>query len=74
VEEESWRLWGREEADYTDRYPDLAALRGLPAGTLVDGKLVVLRDGRPDLAVALGRHALVDPWQIHHAPRWCLVR
>jgi ATP-dependent DNA ligase len=74
VEATSWRLWGREGSDYTVRYPELAALRRLPAGTLVDGELVVLRDGRPDLAALLRRHALVDPWQIRHAPRWCPVR
>jgi bifunctional non-homologous end joining protein LigD len=53
VEEGGWRLWGRGLADYTARYPELACLRGLPAGTLVDGELVVLEDGRPDLASLL---------------------
>ena len=37
VETVGWTLWGRQHADYTDRYPELESLRRLPAGTLVDG-------------------------------------
>src|SRR5215470_12343091 len=40
VEEMGWRLWGRERADYTTRYPELDVLRRLPTRTLVDGELV----------------------------------
>jgi hypothetical protein len=29
-----WRLWGRQRAEYTQRYPELDMLRRLPAGTL----------------------------------------
>jgi bifunctional non-homologous end joining protein LigD len=50
------RLWGRELADYTGRYPELDALGMLPSGTVVDGELVVLRDGRADLDAVLQRH------------------
>src|SRR5262249_25873405 len=45
-----WRLWGRQRAEYTERYPELDVLRRLPAGTLVDGEVVAFdADGRPDL-------------------------
>jgi len=30
VEGNRWRLWGRELADYTPRYPELDVLRRLP--------------------------------------------
>jgi hypothetical protein len=50
------RLWGRGLADYTDRYPEMDAVRKLPRGTLVDGELVVLREGRADLDAILRRH------------------
>jgi bifunctional non-homologous end joining protein LigD len=74
VETGGWRLWGRERADYTARYPELDVLRRLPAGTLVDGELVALDDdGRPDLARLLRRHGLTDPWRIGQARRWCAV-
>jgi bifunctional non-homologous end joining protein LigD len=75
VERVGWRLWGRERADYTARYPELDVLRHLPAGTLVDGELVVFGpDGRPDLPSLLRRHGLTDSWRIAQAKRWCPVR
>jgi ATP-dependent DNA ligase len=74
VEPAGWRLWGRERADYTARYPELDVLRRLPAGTLVDGELVAFdADGRPDLPRLLRRHGLTDPWRIRQARRWCSV-
>jgi ATP-dependent DNA ligase len=75
VDEAGWRLWGRERADYTTRYPELDVLRRLPAGTLVDGELVAFdADGRPDLRQLLRRHGLTDPWRIRQAHQWCPVR
>src|SRR5262249_23202862 len=50
VEGSGWRLWVRERAEYTTRYPELDVLRRLPTGTLVDGELVAFdADGRPHL-------------------------
>jgi hypothetical protein len=75
VEMAGWRLWGRELADYTARYPELDVLRRLPAGTLVDGELVAFdADGRPDLPRLLRRHGLTDSWRIRQARHWCSVR
>jgi bifunctional non-homologous end joining protein LigD len=75
VEAAGWRLWGRERADYTARYPELDVLRRLPAGTLVDGELVAFdADGRPDLLRLLRRHGLANPWRIRQARYWCPVR
>jgi ATP-dependent DNA ligase len=75
VDEMGWRLWGRERADYTARYPELDVLRRLPAGTLVDGELVAFdENGRPDLRLLLRRHGAVDPWRIRQARLWCTVR
>jgi bifunctional non-homologous end joining protein LigD len=75
VETKGWRLWGRERADYTARYPELEVLRRLPAGTLVDGELVAFdADGRPDLPRLLRRHGLAHAWRIRQARLWCPVR
>ena len=75
VEQGDWQLWGREQADYTGRYPELEVLRCLPAETLLDGELVVLDpDGRPDLPQLLRRHGLTDLWRIRQARRWSRVR
>ena len=56
VEAGGWRLWGRTGTDYTSRYPELAVLQSLPTGTVVDGELVVLRQGRADFPALLRRH------------------
>jgi len=75
VDEAGWRLWGRERADYTTRYPELDELRRLPVGTLVDGELVAFdEEARPDLRRLLRRHGLTDPWRIRKAQHWCPVR
>jgi ATP-dependent DNA ligase len=74
VEGRQWRLWGRECSDYTDRYPELTVLRRLPSGTVVDGELVVLNQGRAELNALLRRHQLVDPGRIRHARRHLPVR
>jgi ATP-dependent DNA ligase len=47
---------GRAGADYTPRYPELAALGRLPSGTMLDGELVVRHDGRADFPALLSRH------------------
>ncbi len=56
VEQGQWQLWGRQGVDYSPRYPELAVLSRLPAGTVVDGELVVLRQGRADFPALLRRH------------------
>jgi bifunctional non-homologous end joining protein LigD len=56
VEQHSWSLWGRHGVDYTPRYPELAVLRRLTSGTVVDGELVTLDQGRADLPALLRRH------------------
>jgi len=75
VETACWRLWGRQQADYTDRYPELEILRRLPAGTLVDGELMAVdAEGRPELARLLRRHGLTSGWKIGLAQRCCPVQ
>lgn len=69
VDAGGWRVWGRESGDYATRYPELELLRGLPAGALLDGELVVLRDGRADFDELMRRHQLVSPRKIHEACR-----
>jgi len=56
-----WRLWGRDLADYRPRYPELQFLNRLPPGTVVDGELVLLHDGLPDLDTLLARHQRSQP-------------
>jgi len=69
VDADHWRLWGRRGADYTQRYPELAVVRRLPPGTIVDGEVVVLAQGRAQLSAVLRRHQLRRPEQVRHASR-----
>ena len=54
VEPGRLRLWGRERAEYTDRYPELDVLRRLPAETPCDPK--------PDLRKVDSRPLLTWCW------------
>jgi bifunctional non-homologous end joining protein LigD len=74
VEDGQWRLWGRDLADYTPRYPELDVLGRLPSGTVVDGELVMFRDARPDLNAILGRHQLANAMRIRFASQQTPVR
>jgi len=50
------QLSGRAGSDYTHRYPELAMLRHLPSGTVIDGELVALRGGCANFSALLQRH------------------
>jgi ATP-dependent DNA ligase len=43
------RLQSRQLTDITSQFPELAGLLRLPSGTVLDGELVVLREGTPSL-------------------------
>src|SRR5262249_18441045 len=49
------RIWGRHLQDYTDRYPELHTLP-FPDGTILDGELVAVPNGRPDFHALMARH------------------
>ncbi len=50
------RLAGRRQTDFTARFPELIApLAKLPKGTLLDGEIVHLTDGKPDFQALLRR-------------------
>jgi len=50
------RMHGRRRRDLATRYPELTFLGELPAGTVVDGELVVLQDdGKPNFRAILSR-------------------
>ncbi len=72
VQQRSWRLWGRGETEYAERYPELDVLQQLPPGTILDGELVRLRGGKADFAAVLRRHQLTGSrkirWAAQHEP------
>jgi ATP-dependent DNA ligase len=56
VDSRGYRLVNRHRADVTDRYPELGFLNDLPVGTVLDGEVVVLRQGKPDFSLLLSRN------------------
>lgn len=55
VDADGLRLVGRRKTVFTDRFPELDVLGRLPRGTLLDGEIVTLTEGRPDFAALLAR-------------------
>jgi ATP-dependent DNA ligase len=59
-----YRLVNRHQAERTAQYPELACLAQLPAGTILDGEMVVLQQGRPDFKLLLSRDQTGQPLKI----------
>jgi ATP-dependent DNA ligase len=55
-------LQSRRFLDITSQFPELACLEWLPSGTVLDGELLVLRDGKPSLR-AIQHRALLQNCQ-----------
>lgn len=55
VDRDGVHMRSRRGSDLTGNYPELAVLERLPPGTMVDGEIVVLNEGRPDFEFALRR-------------------
>jgi bifunctional non-homologous end joining protein LigD len=69
VDSHGYRLVNRHRADVTDRYPELGFLNDLPAGIVLDGEVVVLRRGKPDLRLLLCRNQARASLKIHSLAR-----
>ncbi len=64
VERGAHRLVSRNGVDITARYPSLAGLAALPDGLVLDGELVVLRDGKPDFELVLQSRHGAGAWPV----------
>ena len=61
IDKAEYRLLNRRKADATWRYPEFGFLNEFPPGTVLDGEVVVLREGRPDFSLLMTReHARSD--------------
>ncbi len=48
-----WRLMSRNGGDIRERFPETAALSGLPKGLAVDGEIVAFKNGKPSFDLLL---------------------
>jgi len=69
VDDNGYRLTNRREVDHTIRYPEMASLATLPPGTILDGEMVVLKDGKPDFALLQSRDHCRTPLKIRSLAR-----
>ena len=64
VREGKLRLQNRRFVEIQQRYPELDGLSKLPAGTVLDGELVVLDAGKPSFSKIQQREHIVDPRRV----------
>ena len=64
--EPGYRLHNRRKFDMLPRYPELGFLGQLPAGVVLDGEIVVLRDGKPSFRDVMTRDHARNPARIRH--------
>ncbi len=69
IERDGYRLLSRHRREVTDPFPELAGLARTGSGVVLDGELVVLRDGRPDLGLIQARQHTADPLKIRNLAR-----
>jgi bifunctional non-homologous end joining protein LigD len=69
VENKQCRLLNRRQIEMRERYPEFECLARFPAGTVVDGETVVLRDGKPDFTLLLSREQACSPLKIKSLAR-----
>jgi ATP-dependent DNA ligase len=69
IEQGGYRLVNRHRADVTDRYPELGCLGALPPGTVLDGEVVVLQNGKPSFGLLLSRNQARAPFKIRSLAR-----
>ena len=66
IENGQYRLVGRRRSDYTAQFPELSPLAKLPEGTVLDGEIVAMVDGKPDFVSLLTRQRNHGTSHRHH--------
>jgi DNA ligase D-like protein (predicted ligase) len=69
IEESGYRLLNRRQADATWRYPEFAFLNDLAPGTVLDGEVVVLQNGKPDFSLLMTREQARSKLKVRNLAR-----
>jgi bifunctional non-homologous end joining protein LigD len=69
VDESGYRLMNRHRVDVTERYPELVFRDRCEPGTILDGEMVVLRNGRADFSLVQARDKTKAPLKIRTLSR-----
>lgn len=63
------RLLNRRRVDMTERYPEFACFQKIAPGAVMDGEIVVLKDGKPDFGLLMQREQARTPFKIRQLVR-----
>jgi DNA ligase D-like protein (predicted ligase) len=63
------RLYNRQRVALVELYPDLGFLADLPPGVVLDGEIVVTREGKPDFHLVMRRQHARSPMRIRSLAR-----
>ena len=63
------RLMNRRKFDISNRYPDLQVLAAAPPGTVLDGEIVVFKDGKSDFQLLARRDQARSEFRIRQAAK-----
>ena len=55
VDRDELRMCNRQQVPLVEKYPEFAFLAKLPRGIVLDGEMVVTRDGKPDFHMVMAR-------------------
>lgn len=65
----STRLVSRRQQPLLERYPEFGGLVMLPPGLVLDGEIVMLREGKPDFSLLMAREHARNPLRIRNLAR-----
>jgi DNA ligase D-like protein (predicted ligase) len=68
-DDDDFRLKNRRNRPQKERYPELECLRALPDGTVIDGEIVIFKDGKPSFEGMLKREQAAGPRKVAAAMR-----
>jgi bifunctional non-homologous end joining protein LigD len=69
LDHHAYRLANRFRVEMTESYPEFAFLRQLRPGIILDGEMVVLRDGKPDFGLLQSREHTRSPLKVRMLAR-----
>jgi ATP-dependent DNA ligase len=69
IDQDGYRLVNRRRVNMTDRYPELAFLRTLAPGTVLDGEMIVFKNGKPDFSLLMSREQSRSTFKIRSLAR-----
>lgn len=66
---EKLSIRSRNQKELIDNFPELSELRELARNTVLDGEVVVMKDGRPDFQTLIQRRQNTNPEEIRYMSR-----